>query len=301
MEQALRMDFVERLDTFRCRVYCAVYGMQRSSLSRSDLRFRMCWDVNRQLRRPAVILRRGCIASLSSAACEVVLEKVEKELAQLPLQAECWSGCTRIRRGIGCIKWVYSMRFGSGASRKGYLMRWTHRRVLRLLRKDQADWPIFKRGSAHCISGCVLVFPFEEQVVLRLNERLQLRVESTLPYSHSDMQSETLGVYWLKFRLNRGRLGGRACDAWVMESAEMLSGLGVRQSIFRGQRSLWGDRRCSSSDRLVYGGTSDAFPSICHCGAEYVDGAGCCSARVWAIWFTVLFSSRTTGFVVALV
>ena len=31
---------------------------------------------------------RGSLAQLSSSACEVVLEKVEKELAQLPLQAE---------------------------------------------------------------------------------------------------------------------------------------------------------------------------------------------------------------------
>ena len=69
--------------------------------------------------------------------------------------------------------------------------------------------------------------PFEEQVVLRLNERLQLRVESTLPYSHSDIQSETLGQRVLA-EIQTEPWAGWAeelGDALVMESAEMLSGL----------------------------------------------------------------------------
>ena len=48
-----------------------------------------------------------------------------------------------------------------------------HRRVLRLLRKDEADWPPFLKGVRRIIFRDVRWFsPFEEQVVLRLNERV---------------------------------------------------------------------------------------------------------------------------------
>lgn len=174
---------------------------------------------------------RGALAQLSSAACEVVLEKVEKELAQLPLQAE------------KILEWLHSHPAGHRLHQIGLLYEiWRaqgqqegvldaveqHRRVLRLLRKDEVDWPPFLKGVRRIVFRDVRWFsPFEEQVVLRLNERLQLRVESTLPYSHSDMQSETLGQRVLA-EIQTEPWAGWAeelGDAWVMESAEMLSGL----------------------------------------------------------------------------
>ena len=90
---------------------------------------------------------------------------------------------------------------------------------------------------------CVGFLLFEEQVVLRLNERLQLRVESTLPCSHSDIQSETLGQRVLA-EIQTEPWAGWAeelGDALVMDSAEMLSGLERSSIDFRGQRGAYGE------------------------------------------------------------
>ena len=102
---------------------------------------------------------------------------------------------------------------------------------------------------------CVGFLLLREQVVLRLNERLQLRVESTLPYSHSDIQSETLGQRVLA-EIQTEPWAGWAeelGDALVMESAR-CSRLGAFVNRFFAVSGSYGRSRCSSSDRLVYGG-----------------------------------------------
>ncbi len=174
---------------------------------------------------------RGALAQLSASACEVVLEKLENELAQLPLQAEKileWLRAYPSEHRLHQMGLLYEIWRVQGEQEGMLDAVEQHRRVLRLLRKDASDWPPFLKGVRRIVFRDVRWFsPFEEQVILRLNERLQVRVESALPASHSDVQSETLGQRvmaeiqtepWAGWTEELG-------DAWVMESAEMLSGL----------------------------------------------------------------------------
>ena len=174
---------------------------------------------------------RGALAQLSASACEVVLDKVEKELAQLPLHAEKileWLHSHPADHRLHQMGLLYEVWRAQGEQEGVLDAVEQHQRVLRLLRHDAADWPPFLKGVRRIVFRDVRWFsPFEEQVVLRLNERLQLRVESTLPSSHSDIQSETLGQRVLA-EIQTEPWAGWAeelGDAWVMESMEMLSGL----------------------------------------------------------------------------
>ena len=89
---------------------------------------------------------RGSLAQLSSSACEVVLEKVEKELAQLPLQAQKileWLHSHPAEHRLHQMGLLYEI-WRAQTQQEGVLDAVEqHRRVLRLLRKDEADWPPF--------------------------------------------------------------------------------------------------------------------------------------------------------------
>lgn len=200
---------------------------------------------------------KGALAQLSASACEVVLEKLENELAQLPLQAE------------KILEWLHSYPSDHRLHQMGLLYEiWRaqgeqegmldaveqHRRVLRLLRMDPAEGPLFLRGVRRIVFRDVRWFsPFEEQVVLRLNERLKVRIESALPASHSDVQNETLGQRvmaeiqtepWAGWAEELG-------DAWVMESAEMLSGLECSSIDFLRSAGTYGEME-DVARRIVY-------------------------------------------------
>ena len=192
---------------------------------------------NKLARREAVETARGhweetgALGAMSTGACEKVLEQLERELAQLPRQAEkmlVWMGAREDSDRLHQLSVLYQV-WRAQCEQEGVadLVR-QHREVLRLLGSDRNHWPPLLREVRRVVFRDVRWFsPFEEQVVLRLNERLSVRVESALPAAHSEVQQDTLGQR-IRTEIQSEPWSGWAeevGDALVMDSAEMLAGL----------------------------------------------------------------------------
>ena len=61
----------------------------------------------------------------------------------------------------------------------------------------------------------------------------------------------------------------------------MLSGLERSSIDFSRSAGVYGEIEDVARRIVWYMEASNTSPSICHCGTEYVDGAGCCAACVW--------------------
>jgi RecB family exonuclease len=192
---------------------------------------------NKLARREAVETARGywgdggVLGAMSSGACEKVLEQLERELAQLPLQAEKildWMGARPDSERVHQLSVLYRVWQAQCEQEGGADLVRQHREVLRLLGSDRNSWPPLLREARRVVFRDVRWFSsFEEQVVLRLNERLKVRVESALPAAHSEAQQDTLGQR-IRMEIQSDPWSSwveEVGDALVMDSAEMLVGL----------------------------------------------------------------------------
>ena len=171
----------------------------------------------------------GDFSRLTFSACEVVLQNFEKELAKSPEHADKileWLSSYPKNHRLNQLSSLYKIWCRECDNQNIIHSVDLNQKVLSLLKNDRSKLPDFLKRFTHIVFRDIRFFsPFEEEVVLLLKHHFQVSVQSSLPPSYYEANSEILCQriicedqtnYWVDWIED-------ISDALIMNNPEILS------------------------------------------------------------------------------